>query len=183
MWQPGRWHKVCQQYVFTQSWSFMQSTAEGSRDHSKWVAKRETDLISTNSSQCARRITLPVRTTEASVRNVKSCLKYHLRGKREGRKKTTQYLTRKYSIKNQGTATSKAESWQVIKPRAHPHLENCGLLWHWKGKTELERVQRRGIPKEETNSPGSFGTEKRQLKEKKADIESVIEDVEKVPRE
>lgn len=54
----------------------------------KWVViKGNSDLISTNSSQCARRITLPVCTIELSVRSLKSCLKYHLRGKKEGRKK------------------------------------------------------------------------------------------------
>lgn len=123
----------------------------------KWVViKGNCDLISTNSSQCARRITLPVCTIELSVRSLKSCLKYHLRGKKEGRKKSR----KKPHKEIQRTATSKAESWQVIKPRAHPLLENCGLYWHWKGKIELERVQRRGIPKAETNSPGSFGRER-----------------------
>lgn len=60
--------KVCQQYdVFSQSWGFMQSTAEGSRDHRQMGSQKgNSDVIFTNSSQCARRITLPVCTTEVS---------------------------------------------------------------------------------------------------------------------
>lgn len=66
----------------------MQSTAEGSHDHRQTDSQmRNSDLISTNSSQCARRITVPVCTTEVCVKSLKSCLKYHLRGKREGRGK------------------------------------------------------------------------------------------------
>lgn len=170
MWQPGRWQKVCQQYdVFSQSWGFMQSTAEGSRDHRQMGSQKgNSDVIFTNSSQCARRITLPVCTTEVSGDwSLVWSIILEERRRRGEKKKSRQYITRKYSIKNQGTATSKAESWQVIKPRAHPLLENCGLLWHWKGKIELERVQRRGIPKAETHSPGSFGREKDSWRKRK----------------
>lgn len=100
MCQPGRWHKVCQQYdVFSQSLSFMQSTAEGSHDHTQIDSQKgNSDLISTNSSQCARRITLPVCTTEVSVRSLKSSLKYHLRGKREGRKKRAHNITQENTV-------------------------------------------------------------------------------------
>lgn len=66
----------------------MQSTAEGSHDHRQMGSQKgNSDLIPTNSSQCARRITLPVCIIEVSVRSLKSFLKYHLRGKKEGRKK------------------------------------------------------------------------------------------------
>lgn len=70
-----------------------------------------------------------------------------------------QYLTWKYSIQNWETAASKAESWQVIKLKAHPLLKTCGLLWHQKSKIELEKVQRRGIPTAEINRPESFSFE------------------------
>lgn len=155
----------------------MQSTADGSHDHRQMGSQKgNSDLSSTNPSQCARRITLAVCTTEVSVRSLKTCLKYHLRGKREGSKKKGDNIS-------QGNTVLRIKELPQAKQN-HDKSLNPGHTHFLKtvGCYDIERVQRRGIPKAETNSPGSFGTEKRQLKEKKADIESVIEDKEKVPR-